>query len=107
MRHIVLPHGHGTVISSRTCLCKSSTLFPLASSNSDALPKTFRASHFSHTHIGITVAQKRSRVIEQRSIAPPAMWIAVRNILFREKSIVFLKMLDYRNIGAKPDLIIV
>src|SRR3989338_7566410 len=65
MRLIFSPHVHGTRISSTICLCRLSTFFPLASSSSEALPNTCSFLQFSHFHIGITLAQKRWREIDQ------------------------------------------
>src|SRR3989344_4626059 len=56
---------HENTMSSTMCLCKSFIFFPLASSSSDALPNTRFVLHFSHTHTGMTLAQKRCRLIDQ------------------------------------------
>src|SRR3989344_5719641 len=65
MRRIVPPHAQVAVISSTMCLWRSSTFFPLASSSSEALPNTRFVLHFSQIHTGITLAQKRWRLIDQ------------------------------------------
>src|ERR1035437_4380922 len=65
MRCITPPHSHGTVISSTMCLWRSGTVFPLASSSSATPPNTRIFLQVSQRHIGMALAQKRWREIDQ------------------------------------------
>src|SRR3989344_2760526 len=86
-------HSHGTVISSTMCLCKSFTFFPLASSSSEALPNTFSFLHFSHFHIGITLAQKRWRETDQ-SRAPKSQSPKRPSLICAGDQLMFLAFLS-------------